>query len=115
MHKSQIPSSPLATQSGDDFRILIAGGGIGGAAAALALAQAGFSNITVLERSPDSQTVGGAGISVKENLARHLEILGVWDDVCKGVVVPRGWCAIGERHYCGARVNYTRLISLLLS
>jgi 2-polyprenyl-6-methoxyphenol hydroxylase-like FAD-dependent oxidoreductase len=107
MPGARIPTSTLATTSGHDFRVLIVGGGIGGVAAALALSQAGFTNILVLERNSTAQTVGGAGISVKANLCRHLSILGVWEDVCKGLVVPQGWLAIGEQ-----RSRRTCLISL---
>jgi 2-polyprenyl-6-methoxyphenol hydroxylase-like FAD-dependent oxidoreductase len=55
--------------------IVIAGGGIGGLAAALALAQRGFSS-RVLEQAPEFREVG-AGIQLGPNSQRCLRALGV--------------------------------------
>lgn len=55
--------------------ILIAGGGIGGLAAALALAQKG-RKVRVLEKAPEFGEIG-FGIQMGPNLSRMLERLGV--------------------------------------
>lgn len=56
-------------------RILIAGGGIGGLAAAVALARCGQS-VEVLEQAPEFAEVG-AGIQLGPNVTRRLKFLGV--------------------------------------
>ena len=61
---------------------LIAGGGIGGLAAAAALAQRGWS-ITVFERQPELREAG-AGITFSENGLRVLEALGAYDAAMDG-------------------------------
>lgn len=58
--------------------VLVAGGGIGGLAAAVALAQAGFE-VEVHEQRPAFREEGGA-IAVYENLARALDALGALED-----------------------------------
>ncbi|MGB1034478.1 MAG: FAD-dependent monooxygenase, partial [Primorskyibacter sp.] len=63
------------------LRCVIAGGGIGGLAAALALAQVG-ANVTVCERASDITEVG-AGIQISPNGFRALAALGL-GDVCRG-------------------------------
>ena len=55
--------------------ILIAGGGIGGVALALALAQRGRSSIVLEQR--DAFTTAGAGIQLGPNGVRVLQRLGV--------------------------------------
>jgi 2-polyprenyl-6-methoxyphenol hydroxylase-like FAD-dependent oxidoreductase len=50
--------------------ILIAGGGIGGLAAALALRRAGFA-VRICERAPEIREVG-AGLTVQPNAVRSL-------------------------------------------
>jgi 2-polyprenyl-6-methoxyphenol hydroxylase-like FAD-dependent oxidoreductase len=56
-------------------RILIAGGGIAGLTAAVALRQRGYSP-EILERSPSCQAVG-AGIAIQPNAMRALRRLGI--------------------------------------
>ena len=62
-----------------ELPILIAGGGIGGLAAALALAKIGRS-VEVLERSPGFSTAG-AGIQLGPNAVKVLRQLGVAEAV----------------------------------
>ena len=64
--------------------ILIAGGGIGGLAAALALAQTGVSS-TVFEQAREFGEIG-AGIQLAPNAFRALDALGVRDSILKGGV-----------------------------
>ena len=55
----------------DNLPFLIAGGGIGGLAAAYALARKGFS-VRVLEQAQDFREIG-AGIQLGPNIFRALE------------------------------------------
>jgi 2-polyprenyl-6-methoxyphenol hydroxylase-like FAD-dependent oxidoreductase len=64
---------------GRDNRVLIAGGGIGGLAAAIALAQQGIE-VEVLERSSFSDETG-AGIQLGPNATRLLAALGALDAI----------------------------------
>ncbi|MDP9897861.1 FAD-dependent monooxygenase [Variovorax ginsengisoli] len=59
------------------LQLLVAGGGIGGLASALALAQAGHG-VEVLEQSPVFAEVG-AGIQLGPNAVRRLQMLGLAD------------------------------------
>jgi 2-polyprenyl-6-methoxyphenol hydroxylase-like FAD-dependent oxidoreductase len=68
--------------------ILIAGGGIGGLSAALALAQDGH-RVTVLEQSPAFGEVG-AGIQLGPNTFRMFEYLGLTDAISKVAYFPPG-------------------------
>src|SRR5215467_13678310 len=67
--------------------IAIAGGGIGGLAAALALAQRGFRS-RVLEQAPEFKEVG-AGIQLGPNSQRCLRALGVEATVKRLAVFPQ--------------------------
>lgn len=69
-----------------DLPILIAGGGIGGIAAALALTQKGFP-VQVLERAADFHELG-AGIQLGPNVFRMFERLGVGADMSHWAVFP---------------------------
>jgi salicylate hydroxylase len=81
-------------------RALIAGGGIAGMAAALALARAGWT-VTVCEEAPAPGEVG-AGLQMSPNAARVLRWLGVLDAVAAGAFRPE---AAGMRDgRTGARI-----------
>ena len=69
-----------------DLPILIAGGGIGGFAAALALTQKGFP-IQLIERAADFHEIG-AGIQLGPNVFRMFEILGVSEQMSHWAVFP---------------------------
>ncbi|MFK4223305.1 FAD-dependent monooxygenase [Streptomyces sp. NPDC019890] len=58
--------------------IMIAGGGIAGLTAALALHNAGFQRITVVETVRDIQPIG-AGLNIMPNAVRELDALGLLD------------------------------------
>ncbi|MET9801276.1 FAD-dependent monooxygenase [Streptomyces sp. NPDC006368] len=68
--------------------ILIAGGGIAGLTAALALHAAGFPHVTVVEAAPGIRPVG-AGLNLMPNAVRELDALGVLDEVEAGAVRTR--------------------------
>ncbi len=66
--------------------VLIAGGGIGGLSAAIALARAGFDS-TILERSSFTEE-SGAGIQLGPNATRLLAELGVLDALLPSAFTP---------------------------
>jgi salicylate hydroxylase len=66
--------------------ILVAGGGIGGLAAAYALARKGFP-VRVLEQAPEFREVG-AGIQLGPNVFRAFEKLGVKDAILADAHIP---------------------------
>ncbi len=68
--------------------VLIAGGGIGGLAAALALAQVGQPSV-VLEQSAEFKEVG-AGIQISPNVFKMFDILGVTEAIRNVAVFPDG-------------------------
>ena len=82
-----------------DRPILIAGGGIGGLAAAYALARKGFP-VQVLEQAPEFKELG-AGIQLGPNIFKAVEKLGLKDALLADVWRPGGLemrCALsGER------------------
>lgn len=69
------------------MRILIAGGGIGGLAAALAFLKAGH-DVVVLERAPEISEVG-AGLQITPNGMKVLDALGVSARVARDAFRPR--------------------------
>jgi salicylate hydroxylase len=69
----------MAKGNGQALPILIAGGGIGGLAAAYALARKGFA-VRVLEQAPEFAEVG-AGIQLGPNIFRALEKIGLKEAV----------------------------------
>src|SRR5262245_23756838 len=71
---------------GNGLPILIAGGGIGGLAAAYALARKGFS-VRVLEQAPEFREVG-AGIQLGPNIFRALDRIGLSKDMLEDAWQP---------------------------
>ncbi|MGO4678355.1 flavin-dependent oxidoreductase [Microbacterium sp. 2MCAF23] len=69
------------------MRIIIAGAGIGGLAAALSLEAAGFRDIVVAERSPELLPLG-VGLNLLPHAVRELTELGVADRVAELGVQP---------------------------
>jgi salicylate hydroxylase len=76
---------PMSTLQ--NARIIIAGGGIGGVASALALAREG-ANVTLFERGAQFGEVG-AGLQVGPHGARILESWGLLDEVLSQGVLPK--------------------------
>ena len=74
----------MATSNG--LPVLIAGGGIGGLAAAYALALKGIP-VRVLEQAPEFREIG-AGIQLGPNIFRALDRLGLKDAVLADAHVP---------------------------
>lgn len=66
--------------------VLVAGAGIGGLAAALALAKAGF-RVLVFERAAEAETAG-AGIQLSPNATRALQSIGAYDALRTRAVEP---------------------------
>ncbi|HXK53950.1 MAG TPA: 3-hydroxybenzoate 6-monooxygenase, partial [Hyphomicrobiales bacterium] len=73
-------------QDMSDGKILIAGGGIGGFAAALALSQKGRA-VHLIEQAPDYSEVG-AGIQIGPNVFKMFEVLGLTDAIMDVAVIP---------------------------
>src|SRR5262245_22243337 len=89
----------MAKGNGQEPPILVAGGGIGGLAAAYALALKGFP-VRVLEQAPEFREIG-AGIQLGPNLFNALDRLGLKDAVLADAHQPPAMemrCALsGER------------------
>lgn len=75
--------------------ITIAGAGIGGLTAALALAKAGFA-VTLLERAPALEEAG-AGVQLAANATRCLKALGVYERVAAQAVFPDAFAVLDGR------------------
>ncbi len=78
----------MAQTNGQGLPILIAGGGIGGLAAACALARQGFP-VRVLEQAPEFKELG-AGIQLGPNIFRALEKIGLKEAVLADAHRPPG-------------------------
>lgn len=72
--------------AGNQRHVVIAGAGIGGLTAALALAQQNFP-VTILEKSAQLEAAG-AGIQLSPNASRILVALGLQDSLRQSAVVP---------------------------
>jgi 3-hydroxybenzoate 6-monooxygenase len=66
--------------------VIVVGGGIGGLAVALALAQKGIA-VRLFEQAPEFKEIG-AGIQLGPNVFRMFECLGVTDEINKFAVFP---------------------------
>ncbi len=85
----------LTMQSKSYLPILISGGGIGGAAAALVLARAGYL-VTMLEQASEFGEIG-AGIQLGPNIFKMLAYLTLTDQVNASAYFPP---AVGMRDVC---------------
>src|SRR5258708_38300869 len=81
-----IASEEMLAQVGR-IPLLVVGGGIGGLAAALAAAQAGYS-AHVLEKAEEFTEIG-AGLQLAPNATRMLDRLGIWDEIKKHAIFPK--------------------------
>ncbi|MGW8763116.1 FAD-dependent monooxygenase [Streptomyces sp. NPDC055815] len=82
------PHTPYGPQYGQSPHIVIAGGGIAGLTAALALHAAGFERVTVVEASAAIRPVG-AGLNLMPNAVRELDALGLLDALEAGALRTR--------------------------
>ena len=73
-------------ETADKSSVIVVGGGIGGLAAALALAHKGIA-VRLFEQAPEFKEIG-AGIQLGPNVFRMFECLGVTDEVNKFAVFP---------------------------
>ncbi len=90
----------MADRTSDPLSVVVAGGGIGGLSAALALNQAGAS-VSVVERASALAPVG-AGISLWPNALRALDRLGVASDLRgRGVIGGRSGVRLPDGRWLG--------------
>jgi len=73
-------------ETADKRSVIVVGGGIGGLAAALALAHKGIA-VRLFEQAPEFKEIG-AGIQLGPNVFRTFECLGVTDEINKFAVFP---------------------------
>lgn len=85
--------------------ILVAGAGIGGLSAALALARAGF-DVTILERAQALEEAG-AGVQLAANATRCLKTLGVYERVAANAVFPEAFEVMDGRR--GTRLTGAKM------
>ncbi|MCS0495933.1 FAD-dependent monooxygenase [Ancylobacter sp. MQZ15Z-1] len=79
--------------------IAIAGAGIGGLTAAIALARAGFE-VAVLERAHALEEAG-AGVQLAANATRCLQSLGLYDRIAADAVIPGAFAVMDGRQGTG--------------
>ncbi|HEY9372381.1 FAD-dependent monooxygenase [Streptomyces sp.] len=72
----------------DGLHIVVAGGGVAGLTAALALHAAGYDRVTVVEAARRSRPVG-AGLNIMPNAVRELDALGLLDRLEAGALRTR--------------------------
>ena len=77
----------MAIATSAQLPVLVVGGGIGGLAAALALARQGI-HVRVLEQAAEFKEIG-AGIQLGPNVFRMFERLGITDAVTKRRSFPK--------------------------
>ena len=82
-----------ATLKGQDLPVLIAGGGIGGFAAALALSRKNIRS-QIIEQSDEFREVG-AGIQLGPNVFRMFQMLGITDAINEVAVFP-DWIVMND-------------------
>ncbi|MER7950891.1 FAD-dependent monooxygenase [Streptomyces sp. NPDC096079] len=82
------PHPPYGPPYGHSPHIVIAGGGIAGLTAALALHAAGFERVTVVEAAAAVRPVG-AGLNLMPNAVRELDALGLLDALEAGALRTR--------------------------
>jgi 2-polyprenyl-6-methoxyphenol hydroxylase-like FAD-dependent oxidoreductase len=82
----------MATMIHDDSRLLIAGGGIGGLSAALALSAVGLP-VRVLEQADAFREIG-AGLQIGPNAFRVFDRLGVTDAVSEIATFPQAMAVV---------------------
>jgi 2-polyprenyl-6-methoxyphenol hydroxylase-like FAD-dependent oxidoreductase len=87
----------------NNSRIVIAGAGIGGLAAALALQQRGFRPL-ICERAPQLKEIG-AGLLLSPNGVRSLEFLGLRETTTALSRVVREWRILDRKGKCLQRMN----------
>lgn len=71
---------------GQKRKIIVAGGGIGGMTAAIAMAQAGMA-VTLLEAAPQFGEIG-AGVTLSPNAMKALDHIGICEDVASAGIEP---------------------------
>jgi 2-polyprenyl-6-methoxyphenol hydroxylase-like FAD-dependent oxidoreductase len=96
----------MAPNNHDELPILIAGGGIGGLAAAHALARQGFA-VRVFEQAPEFKELG-AGIQLGPNIFHALDRIGLKDAVLADAHQPAAMemrCALSGEHVTRIPLN----------
>lgn len=83
----EYPTINVVMNRSDKFPVLIAGGGIGGLAAAIALAQAG-RRVHVLEKAPEFAELG-AGLQLAPNATSILDRFGIWEEIRPHAIFPK--------------------------
>ncbi|MGW0980314.1 FAD-dependent monooxygenase [Streptomyces xiamenensis] len=86
------------------MKILIAGCGIGGLAAALSLYEAGFRDLSLVEAAPAVRPYG-AGVNLQPNAVRELAALGLYEEIAaRSATIGR----LGYHNHLGQTVWHER-------